>query len=139
MAFSVSESTVIIQFLVDTDSVQPNSTTGVYVVDNTTASNEGGTTLNTTCTSGTFIAWEVVPVRPCNGNTVSINSIGTSTAWGPDGQPETASDNPNAYAGQAQGTPSTTAYGYSATLVVDQGGSTITIPLTGLQLTITNS
>ena len=138
MAFSTQNCSVFVQFIVDTDSAQNDTTTGVYVVDNTSgagATGEGSPSLSTVCTQNNQIAFEAVTVRPCNGDTVAIQTIGNSNAWGNSGQPEPASDNPSAFAGQAQNTGA--GQTYNATLLVTlSGGSLIQIPVNSLGISV---
>lgn len=138
MPFSTENCAVFVQFIVDTEELQSGQTTGVYVVDNATGSGstgEGTPNLNTSCTQGNQIAFEAVTLRPCNGDTVTIQTIGNSNAWGSSGQPEISSNNPSAFAGQAQNAGSNQPY--SASLLVSlSGGSNVPIALSNLQISV---
>ena len=129
MAIPTTQCSVQIQIWVDTNATQAGSTRGVYVVDNRVTSgsqNEGSATLTTACTQNSFICWQVFTVDPKTTAGAQIQSISNSNAWGPSGQPQAASDNPNAFTGQAQNAGSAS---YSVTLNVIAGGGT-GIPVT---------
>lgn len=105
MSIPTTQCSVFVQIWVDTNAVRNGSTNGVYLVDNRVSSgssSEGMGTLQTACTQGSSICWEVFTVSPCTTDSVSIQDISNSNAWGSSGQPEAAPDNPNAYTGQAQ-------------------------------------
>jgi hypothetical protein len=130
MSVPTSQCSVFVQIWVDTTAVQNGSTRGVYLVDNRVSSgssSEGTAVLQTTCTQDSQICWEVFTVSPCTSDTVSIQSIGNSNAWGSSGQPEAAPDNSHAFTGQAQ---TAGGAGYQVTLNVQLGagsGFTVTV------------
>lgn len=105
MAIPTTSCSVFIQIWVDTNATQTGSTRGVYLVDNRVASgsqNEGSANLTTACTQNSNICWEIFTIDPNSTASVQIQSIGNSNAWGSSGQPQVASDNANAFTGQAQ-------------------------------------
>jgi len=104
MAISTKDCQVQIQIWVDDNAVD-GSTRGVYLVDNRVrdgSQNEGSANLQTACTKGSNICWQIFTINASATSTVQIQSIGNSNAWGAGGQPEQASDNPAAFTGQAQ-------------------------------------
>lgn len=86
-----SDCDVFIQIWVDGNATQLGQTTGIYLVDNGgKPGTEGGTGLNTVCTTGSLICWTVMPVDPnfvAKGGSLQLQSVGNSSAWGDSGQP----------------------------------------------------
>lgn len=125
-----STSPVQVQIWVDDNAVSTGSTQGVYLVDNRAASgsaNEGTPGLTTAISNGTDICWQVFLINPKSESQVTISSIGNSGAWGFSGQPQPASDNPNAYVGTVQN-PGQFSYPLAINVQV-KGGSGVTLPL----------
>jgi hypothetical protein len=101
----VSSCSVFIQVWVDTNALQNGSTRGVYLVDNRLnngSANEGTVGLQTAVTNNSNICWQVFNIDPNSSTTLSIASIGNSSAWGASGQPESVT--PNTFTGQVQAT-----------------------------------
>jgi hypothetical protein len=106
MAVPLTQCSVFVQIWIDTNAAKAGSTAGVYIVDNRVSSgsqNEGSPTLQTACTSGSYVAWQVFAIDPnyvSIGGNVQIQQIGNSNAWGNSGQPQGL--NATTFTGQVQ-------------------------------------
>ena len=131
MSTPITNCSVFIQIWIDTNSATNGSTKGVYLVDNRVSSgsqNEGSVNLQTACTKGSYICWQVFAIDPnftAIGGSVAIQSIGNSNAWGNSGQPQLVGA---AATGQVQNSGTAT---YQINLNVQspgQSGITIQVP-----------
>ncbi|WP_437947147.1 hypothetical protein WME98_41020 [Sorangium sp. So ce296] len=136
MTIPTTQCSVQIQIWVDTNAIQNGSTRGVYLVDNRVTSggqNEGSANLVTSCTQDSYVCWQILTVDPNASASVQIQSIGSSNAWGPSGQPQVASDNPNAFTGQAQN-PGSSSYQLSINVTAGGGSGTTVILNPGMNV-----
>jgi hypothetical protein len=131
MSYPISSCSVFIQVWVDTNAIQADQTTGVYLVDNRTSAgsqNEGSAGLQTACTSGSNLCWTVQAIDPnfvAEGGVLGLQSIGNSNAWGDSGQPE--SINSTTFTGQVQND-GTAGYSLNLNVQVPGGsGKTLTV------------
>ena len=92
-AIKPEDCSVFIQIWVDFNEVTKGSgTKGVYLVDNRRSSGsepEAAATLTTSCALNSAVCWEVLPIDPAmTGTELEIRELGSSKAFGSNGQPE---------------------------------------------------
>lgn len=116
---------VFVQIWVDNNALTNGQTKGVYVLDNRVSSgstSEATASLTTSLSNGSYINWQVLNIDPTDTETLSIQSISNSNAWGSTGQPESDSTY-GGFTGQVQNTGTAP---YSVTFNSSRGGGITT-------------
>jgi hypothetical protein len=104
-SITVNSCSAFILGFVDSSALVSGQSTGVYFVDNlggSGSSGEGSSSLQTVTARMSNVAWRVLSLNPNDGYACNVQSIGSSNAWGPDGQPSGASGPGAYYTGQVQ-------------------------------------
>ena len=80
-----------IQIWVDTNALQNQQQTGVYLVDNNLnhgSTGEGTTSLMTQVPAGTNVCWSLLNVDPTSDTILQIQNFGNSDVFGASGTPQ---------------------------------------------------
>jgi hypothetical protein len=91
MAIPASSCSAFVQIWVDTNALQNQQTTGVYLVDNNLnngSSNEGTVNLLTKLPVGTNVCWSLLNVNPNSNTILQIQNFGNASVFGASGTPQ---------------------------------------------------
>jgi len=103
MAIPASSCSTFVQIWVDTNALQNQQTTGVYLVDNNLnhgSVNEGTVNLQTNVPVGTYICWSLLNVNPSSNTILQIQNFGNASVFGASGTPQQI--NATTWTGQVQ-------------------------------------
>lgn len=103
MAIPASSCSVFVQIWVDTNALQNQQTTGVYLVDNNLnngSASEGTVNLLTDVPVGTSICWSLLNINPSNNSILEIQDFGNASVFGASGTPQQV--NATTWTGQVQ-------------------------------------
>ena len=98
-----SSCSVFVQIWVDTNALQNQQTTGVYLVDNNLnheSGGEGTVNLNTVVPVGTSICWSLLNISPTSNTILTIQNFGNASVFGASGTPQQV--NATTWTGQVQ-------------------------------------